>query len=89
MRPTQHKTNNAVLVGEGSVMPLPCTMVVYKHPVDPKQDQSGVVSYWTPTREEKLAILEGAPIVLSFIGQTHPPVRVGVEGVAQAGNGEG
>lgn len=83
MRPTQHRSNNAVLVGEGAVMPLPVTQVLYKHPVDPKQDQPGVVNYWTPTREEKLAILEGAPVTLSFIGQTHPPVRVGVEGVGE------
>lgn len=81
MRPIQHTSNNGVLVGEPGVAPLPVTQVVYKHPVNPAMDERGVVSYWLPNQKEREAIAQGKPVLLSFIGQTHPPVRVGVDGV--------
>lgn len=37
-----------------------------------------VTSYWVPDDEEKAALAAGMPLVLSFLGHTHPPVLVRV-----------
>ncbi len=41
-----------------------------------------VTSYWVPDAEEQAALAAGLPLVLSFLGDTHPPilVRVGDDG---------
>lgn len=38
----------------------------------------GMESVWFPTPEELTAIAAGAPIMLTILGQKHPPVSVNV-----------
>ena len=40
-------------------------------------------SQWVPSEQERLAIFNGAPVILSIFSAAHPPVWVGVEGVAE------
>lgn len=35
-----------------------------------------VRSFWNPTPDELLAINQGGPIVLTFLGHSHPPLRM-------------
>jgi hypothetical protein len=84
MRPTQHPTNNAVLrAPPGSTLdeckPLAITRVRYADGLP------GVWSYWTPTADERAAIAAGAPVRLGVLGETHPPVHIGVDGVEDEG----
>lgn len=37
-----------------------------------------VTSYWKPDPEELAALAAGLPLVLSFLGHTHPPIMVRV-----------
>ncbi len=78
MRPTQHPSNNDVLlpppgVGHDECRPLAITRVVYSN------GQRAVWSYWEPTADERAAIAAGASIWLSAYGLTHPPVLLGVD----------
>lgn len=41
-----------------------------------------VQSYWAPDADEMAALVAGAPVVLSIMGSTMPPVMLGVEASA-------
>jgi hypothetical protein len=40
--------------------------------------EKGYVSQWRPTAEEIERLAAGAPILLSVLGCSHPPVAIGV-----------
>ncbi len=80
MRPTQHPSNNDVLRAPAGATveecrPLAITRIKYE------DGTPAVWSFWKPTEQEIQAIAGGAVIRLSAIGQTHPPVHIGVDGV--------
>ena len=80
MRPVQHPSNNAVLspppgMTPEQCQPLPITRVLFD------SGFPGVWSYWQPSDAERAAIAAGAPVRLSAIGNTHPPVSLHVDGV--------
>lgn len=82
MNPTQHPSNNDVLRAPPGVSieqcrPLAITRVAYE------DGTPAVWSFWRPSEAEKAAIAAGATVRLSAIGQTHPPVHVGVDGVEE------
>ena len=76
---TQHPSNNKVLgapVGwnQGELpcnaLPITCTEV---------NGMPAMVSYWTPTEEERAQIAAGGMLALWVIGSIHPPVAIEVE----------
>lgn len=80
MKQIQHPSNNDVLrpppgMSIEECRPMAITRVNYM------TGMPGVWSYWQPTEAERVAIAAGAPIRLEFIGRTHAPVYVGVDGV--------
>jgi len=80
MKPTQHPSNNDVLLpppGEShdECRPLPITPVQFSNGIP------AVWSFWQPSEAERTAIASGAPIRMSAIGLTHPPIALGVDGV--------
>lgn len=80
MRATQHTSNNDVLQAPPGASveecrPLAITRVVYG------DGTPGVWSYWEPTAAEMFAIKGGAKIKICFLGHTHPPVAVMVDGI--------
>lgn len=83
MRPVHHPTTNDVLLPPpGSTpeecQPLPVTRVRFFPSGAPS-----VRSYWQPSEVERAAIAAGAPIFLSAMGMTHPPIHLGVDGVEE------
>lgn len=77
MQPFQTPNCNLVLVLPG------CTdLPVVKRTVADGDPLPTVTSYWKPDPEELAALQAGLPLVLSFLGDTHPPilVRVGDDG---------
>lgn len=85
MRPIQHPTSNDVLApppgaSREECQPLFITRIVYEHPFDSSRTAPGVVSYWQPSPEQLALLNAGAPVWLSAMGMTHPPVAIGVEG---------
>lgn len=83
MRPTQHPSNNDVLrappgASTEECRPLAITRVQFSNGVP------AVFSYWQPSAEERAAIASGALIRLSAMGNTHPPVAIGVDGVEES-----
>lgn len=87
MRPTQHPSNNDVLRAPPGVAiedckPLAITRVLYDN--GPGRDHlPGVWSFWEPSPEERAAIAAGAMVRFACWGVTHPPVSIGVDGVAE------
>jgi len=82
MRPTQHPTNNDVLRAPTGASieeckPLAITRIRFS------DGTPAVWSFWQPSDTERAAIAAGASIRLSAIGQTHPPVHIGVDGVEE------
>lgn len=82
MKPVQHSSNNAVLAPPPGMtleqcQPLSITRVQYTGGLP------GVWSYWQPSDAERVAIAAGASVRLSAIGNTHPPVSLGVDGVEE------
>lgn len=80
MKPVQHPSNNSVLAPPPGMtpeqcQPLPITRVMFTNGLP------GVWSYWQPSEAERAAIAVGKPVRLSTIGNTHPPVSLGVDGV--------
>lgn len=80
MLPVRHSTNNDVLRPPAGATPeecapLPITRVRYEPSGWP-----AVVSYWQPSPGQLQLLAEGKPIRLSVIGQTHPPLAIGVDG---------
>jgi hypothetical protein len=79
----QHPTNNQVLGAppswdhsqQGYCNALPVTKVL-------EGDRVSMVSFWRPSAAELKAINAGAPIMLWIHSASHPPVSIGVEGVA-------
>ena len=85
MRPIQHPSNNDVLgapqgMSAEQCASLPITRVLHQHPHNSNMNTPAVISFWQPTREQMLLIAAGQPVWLHFLGTTHPPVAVGVEG---------
>lgn len=85
MKPFQHPSNNDVLappsgVSSAECRPLPITRIWFDMPNG--GHQPGVISYWQPTPEELALLNAGRPLYLSFVGLTHPPVALGVQGDA-------
>ncbi len=79
MNRTQHRSNNAVLgAPQGwSQDELPCdALPITRTEVD---GQPAVVSFWTPSKEELAQLNAGGLVALWVIGNTMPPVSVGVE----------
>jgi hypothetical protein len=75
---TQHPSNNSVLGAPAGwdQAQLPCDAL----PVT-RTDWNGapaIVSYWTPTPEELIALAAGAKVALWVVGDTHPPVALKV-----------
>ena len=79
MRSTQHRSNNAVLAAPPGVSveecrPLPITRVRFP------DGEEGVVSFWQPSSEQLALLAAGQPVRLLVLGQTHPPLAMGVDG---------
>lgn len=77
MRPTQHRSNNAVIGAppEFNQEALPCsalaiTRVIYEG------DIPAIQSYWVPTAAELAILNNGGAVELSVIGYTMPPVAL-------------
>lgn len=83
MRPIQHPSNNGVLGAppEWDQAALPCSALPITRVQFEESGQRAVWSYWRLTDEERAAIAAGAPICLSVMGATMPPVSLGVDGV--------
>jgi hypothetical protein len=43
-------------------------------------------SFWRPTKEEIDALSEGAMVILTVVGDSHPPVQLGVDFAAECVN---
>lgn len=76
----QHPSNNDVLGAPPGVpaeqcAALPITRVIYE-----PNGERGLASYWMPTAAELELLNAGKAVRISFIGRTHPPVYVGVDG---------
>lgn len=79
MRRTQHPTNNAVLGAPAGwdQGELPCgALPITRTEVD---GIPVVVSYWTPSAQELVALNAGKPVALWVVGQTMPPVALEVD----------
>ena len=79
MNRIQHHTNNAVLGAPAgwNQQDLPCgALPVTRTQID---GLAAVVSFWRPTAEELAALNAGGAVQLCVLGQTMPPVSVGVE----------
>ena len=77
MRPTQHRSNNAVIGAPADTTQeeLPCsalavTRVTYEGGIP------AIQSYWVPTAEELKILNNGGAVELSVIGYTMPPVAL-------------
>lgn len=84
MNHTKHPTTNLMLGApagwDQSKLPcdaLPVTRVLW-------DGVPAVVSYWVPTPEELAALNAGHAVQLSVVGQTMPPVALGVDAQPQA-----
>lgn len=85
MRPIQHPSNNDVLaaplgMSSDECTPLPITRAVHQSPYGGVSTVNATISYWQPTMEQMQLMAAGHPVWLHFLGTTHPPVAVGVEG---------
>jgi hypothetical protein len=83
VRPTQHPTNNDVLRAPPGVPIEECTPLAITRAQYPNGDHV-VQSYWRPTDAERKAIAEGALVVFTCWGRTHPPVYIGVDGIEES-----
>lgn len=84
MQPIQHRSNNDVLAPPAGASSDECrglciTRVMYSGP-RPDTVQPGVVSFWKPTPRQLELLAAGAPVWVSVMGMTHPPMALGVEG---------
>lgn len=82
MKRTQHPTNNAVLGAPPGMSPdecgaLPITRITYS------DNTPAVASFWTPTPSELQLLNDGKPVRLIVLGNTHPPLSMGVDGDGQ------
>lgn len=79
MRFTQHPTNNLVLGAPAGwdQAELPCGALPVT--VANVQGQRAMVSFWEPTAEEVMQLVNGGKVTLWVYGVGHPPVSVGVE----------
>lgn len=78
MNRMQHPSNNAVLgAPEGwDQKSLPCgAMPITQVTID---GVPGIVGWFQPSEDERIAIANGAPIALWIIGNTMPPVSLEV-----------
>lgn len=79
MNKIQHPSNNGVLGAPAGwdQNQLPCSAL----PIT-RTEWDGVpaiVSFWKPTPEELEALNKGAAVFLSIVGNSMPPVAIGVE----------
>lgn len=66
MNPSKTPSTNAIFVAEGCD-DLPVTKVLL-------DGNPTLMSFWTPTDAERIAIAGGADVVLMILGDAHPPV---------------
>lgn len=79
MRRTQHPSNNDVLGAPPGLtidecQSLPITRVEYENGV------RAIASYWQPTHRELQLMILGKPVRILVMGDTHPPILLGVDG---------
>ena len=79
MKPVIHPSTNDVLAAPPGAsvdefQHLPITRVRFSN------GAPAVWSYWQPSEQERALIAAGAPVRLSIIGMTHPPLHLGVDG---------
>lgn len=53
---------------------LPVTHIRYE------DGTPAIVSWWMPTEQERALIAYGHPIMLTLLSNTHPPVKIEVDG---------
>lgn len=75
----QHRSNNTVLrappgVPHEECFALPITRLQYA------DGERAVASYWMPTPTELALLNAGRAVRLSVMGDTHPPLYIGVDG---------
>lgn len=75
----QHPTNNDVLGAPPGVPidecnALPITRIQYS------DGTPAVASYWLPTPDELALLNRGFAVRLTVLGNTHPPLMLGVDG---------
>jgi hypothetical protein len=76
----QHPTNNDIL-GAPPGMPIEeCGALAITRVVWKETGQHGVVSYWMPSAGELDLLNHGKAVRLTVIGNTHPPLALGVDG---------
>ena len=80
MRPRQHRSNNDVLHPPQGATADECKRLFVTRVVWAVTRQQGVWSYWRPSPEELALLQKESAVRLAFIGRTHPPVALGVEG---------
>lgn len=73
MRAIQTPSCNVVLVAPGCE-----DLPVWRRGKADGLPMDTVTSYWAPSPEELAALNAGLPLVLSFLGNTHPPIMVRV-----------
>lgn len=79
MNPCQHATNTHWLGRPADMTAEECTAL----PITRFEYQDGtkaVASFWRPTLAELQLLNEGKPVRLIALGQTHPPLLLGVDG---------
>lgn len=74
MRALNTPATNTRLVAPGCD-DLPCVKRTMETDIGPMDT---ITSYWSPDAEELAALNAGLPLVLSFLGSTHPPIMVRV-----------
>lgn len=79
MRAIQHPSNNRVLGAPKNwdQDELPCAAIALTDTVI--DGVQCVVTYWRPSLEERKALIHGGDIRLAIVGNTMPPVSIGVE----------
>lgn len=79
MKPTQHPSCNAVLgapKGWDQQGPLPCSaLAITRHELD---DMPVISSFWRPSAAELAALNTGSMVMVTVVGNTHPPLLVQV-----------
>lgn len=83
MNPVQHPSNNDVLAAPPGV-PIDECRPLYITRVRFTNGTPAVWSYWQPSQAERALIAAGAPVRLSILGNTHPPLHISVDGAEGA-----
>jgi hypothetical protein len=79
MRRTQHPSNNDVLGAPPGMTVEECNALPITR-IDYPNGLRAVASYWQPTQQEIALLVKGMPVRLLVLGDTHPPLLLGVDG---------